>query len=337
MTRSGHDEDREYQVEDSQAAIGTAVAPGGVSQSQAEAFLIARFGPGVAEVAPIGQGEWSRAFAFRLGEAGYVARFGAFGDDFAKDRLAAGYASADLPIPAVIDVGEALGGYYAVSERAFGEYLDDLDGAGMRAAMPSLFAALDAAREVDLSGTTGFGAWGGDGTAPYRSWRDVLADVASDRSAERILGWRERLAASKVGLGPFDEALARLHDLLVHCPEERHLIHADLLHFNVLVDANRVTAVVDWGCAMYGDFLYDLAWFVFWAPWYPAWAGIDFRREATRHFAAIGLDVPGLAERLRCYQIHIGLDSLKYNAFTQRWENLERVAGQTLELARGRD
>jgi hygromycin-B 4-O-kinase len=322
-----------HRVGSSESITGTR----GVDRFQAETFLRDRFGSGVADVAPIGQGEWSRAFAFRLGDAGYVARFGAFGDDFAKDRLAAGYASTDLPIPAVIDVGEALGGYYAISERAFGRYLDDLDGAELRATMPSLFAALDAARFVDLSGTTGYGIWGGDGAAPYRSWRDALADVAADRPGDRIQGWRERLAASPVGTGPFDESLARLHQLLDRCPEERHLIHADLLHFNVLVAGNRVTAVVDWGCAMYGDFLYDLAWFAFWSPWYPAWAGIDFRQEATRHYAAIGLEVPELAERLRCHQLHIGLDSLKYNAFTGRWGNLETVARQALELARGRD
>ena len=86
---------------------------------------------------------------------------------------------------------------------------------------------------------------------------------------------------------------------------------------------------------MYGDFLYDIAWLVFWSPWYPAWQGIDFWEEAVRHFEAIGLDVPHVEERLRCYQIHIGLDSLKYNAFMERWDNLEAVASQTLAVARG--
>ena len=158
----------------------------------------------------------------------------------------------------------------------------------MRALLPSLFAALDAARLADLSGTTGYGGWGADGSAPFPSWRAVLLDVANDRPTDRVSGWRGRLAASPVGSGPFDQAYERLVALVDStsgASEERHLIHSDLLHFNVLVEADRVTGVLDWGCGMYGDFLYDLAWLCFWQPWYPAWQRIDFREEALRHYA----------------------------------------------------
>jgi hygromycin-B 4-O-kinase len=85
---------------------------------------------------------------------------------------------------------------------------------------------------------------------------------------------------------------------------------------------------------MYGDFLYDLAWFVFWAPWYPAWHGIDFVAAAARHYATIGLEIPHFAERLACYQIHIGLDGMAYQAFTERWEMLAETAARTLGVAR---
>jgi hygromycin-B 4-O-kinase len=306
----------------------------GVSQSQAKTFLRGRFGPGVVDVAPLGRGEWSRAFSFRNGGAEYVVRFGGYVEDFAKDRIAAGYASGDLPIPAVIEIGEAFEGYYAVSERAHGGYIDELDGAEMRATMPSLFAALDAMRRVDLEGTTGYGLWDAEGVGTFPSWREALLGIGLDQPGDRGYGWRAGLAASRTGTGPFDEALGHLAALLDFCPEERHLIHSDLLHFNVLVAGNRITAVVDWGCGLYGDFLYDIAWFAFWSDWFPAWKGIDFREEARRHFSAIGLEVSHFEERLRCYQIHIGLDSQRYNAFKGRWEEGETVARKTLAVAR---
>jgi hygromycin-B 4-O-kinase len=157
--------------------------------------------------------------------------------------------------------------------------------------------------------------------------------VAVDRPTDRIHGWRERLAASPTGLGPFDEALEQLRALVEYVPEERHLIHSDLLNYNVLVADDRLTGVLDWGCGMYGDFLYDLAWLVFWAPWYPAWHGIDFRREAARHYASIGLEVPHFEERLRCYLLHIGLGGQAYSAFKERWAELDATARRTLEVA----
>ncbi len=307
-----------------------------VTLEQAESFLAGRFGGGVRGVAPLGRGEWSRAFAYRRtgGEAAgdYVVRFGAYLEDFAKDRLAARYAGPDLPIPRVIEIGEAFGGYYAIAERVFGGYIDEVGEAQMRGLLPSLFAALDAARLADLSDTAGYGGWGADGAASYPSWRAALLDVAADRPTDRIAGWRERLAASDVGSGPFESAYARLEALAGCAPEERHLIHSDLLHFNVLVEGDRVTGVLDWGCALYGDFLYDLAWLCFWQPWYPAWQRIDFRAEAERHYAEIGLAVPQLEARLRCCQIHIGLGSLAYQAYAGLWNDLRETADRTLAI-----
>jgi hygromycin-B 4-O-kinase len=307
----------------------------GVSQSEAEAFLRSRLGPGVEAVSRIARGEWSKAYSFRLDGAGYVARFSAVEDDFAKDRLAARYASANLPIPRIVQVGPALGGFYAISERAEGSYIDEVDESQMRALLPSLFAALDAMRSAELSTTRGFGGWGAEGHAPHASWRQALLAVSDDSPGGRIHGWRKRLETSPLGAAPFDEAYAHLEALVEHLPEERQLVHSDLLHFNVLVEGERITAVLDWGSSIYGDFLYDIAWLSFWAPWVPpAWDGIDFRLEAERHYASIGLDVPRFEERLRACQIHIGLDGKAYTAW-RGGEDLEATARRTLEVARG--
>ena len=61
----------------------------------------------------------------------------------------------------------------------------------------------------------------------------------------------------------------------------------------MLVADGKITAVLDWGCGMYGDFLYDLAHLTFAPLWFPAWGAIDFAGEAERHYDAIGLDGAG--------------------------------------------
>lgn len=301
--------------------------------AQAARYLVDRFGARVRDVAPLGQGAWSRAFAYRLGDGEYVIRFSALAEDFQKDARAAAYATPALPIPAMHELGTAFGGHYAIAARARGGYLDDLDEAGMRGVLPSLFAALDAMREVDISRTGGYGLWGGQGVAPHPSWRAALLDAGRDHPGLRTHGWRSRLAGSPTGDGPFAAAFAQLQALAAGLPEDRHLVHSDLLNFNVLVADSRISAVLDWGSALYGDFLYDVAWLCFWSAWYPSWRGIDFSQEAARHYAVTGWTVPELETRLRAYQIHIGLDGQAYNAFQGRWDAVASIARRTLAIA----
>ena len=108
------------------------------------------------------------------------------------------------------------------------------------------------------------------------------------------------------------------------------MIHSDLIHRNVLVHDDRITAVLDWGCAMYGDFLYDLAWLTFWSPWHPELRDIDLRSRALAHYDAIGLAVPDFERRMRCCELHIGLAAQAYNAFTGRWDELVSSGRRTL-------
>jgi hygromycin-B 4-O-kinase len=304
----------------------------GLTNQQIADFLRSRLGPEVGAVEPLVPGQWSQAYGFHHDGRDYVARFSALREDFEKDRQAMRFGSPSLPIPRIVEVGEAFGGFYAVSERAYGMSLDTLTGAQMRAVLPSLFAALDAARQEDLAGSAGYGMWDGDGNAPYASWAAALLDVVNDLPSSRTHGWREQLARAPGGVEQFEEGYRRLQDLVGSCPEERYLVHSDLLANNVLVAGDSIAAVLDWGCSLYGDFLYDLAWLIFWAPWYPAWHGIDFRAEAERHYQTIGLQARHLEERLRCYQLHIGLDGQAYNAFRGRWDELAATARRTLEV-----
>jgi hygromycin-B 4-O-kinase len=304
-----------------------------IDLDMAAAFLATRFGDKAGDVTVVPQGEWSRADAFRKDGADRIIRFGSRVEEFQKDRVAARFASPDLPIPAVLEIGEANDGYYAISVRGFGEFLEDLDEPTLRRALPSVLRMLDAMRAVPLASTVGAGSWHGDGLADRATWRAFLLGAATDHPDRRTHGWRARLGTRPAAEATFTEAFELLESLVDACPEIRHVIHSDLLHGNVLVADNRIAAVFDWQCALYGDFLYDVAWFTFWSAWYPALAAVDFRGEVLRHYREIGLDVPELAERVQCYEIHIGLDSMAYSAFVGDWTHLDWTARRTLEVS----
>jgi hygromycin-B 4-O-kinase len=297
-------------------------------------FLRARYGHPVADVTHVGQGEWSVAYAFRLDGDDLVVRFGPQADDFQKDASCAGFATAALPIPAVLEVGEALGGYHAISRRVFGGFIDDLDASGFRAALPSLFATFDAARAADLSATRGFGMFGASGNAPYPTWRDAL--LAAPVLSERMPDWRERLAASAGGTAAFDRGMAALGALVEFCPEERHLLHGDTIHRNVFIGANRVTGIIDWGCGLFGDFLYDVAYMSFWWPWYDQWREIDLVEEARRDYAGQSADVAHFDERVAAYQLRTGLDAMIYAAWLGRAPELAWNTRRILSIINAR-
>jgi hygromycin-B 4-O-kinase len=306
--------------------------PTNVELADARGFLIERFGIAGDSVEHVGEGAWSRCFGFVHNGAELVIRFGRHVEDFERDRLAARFASLNLPIPQVIEIDEALGAWYCVSTRAHGTPLEQLDATEWAATVPSVLAALDALRNASLAGTTGYGAWDSEGNAPHDTWPAFLADVINDPPGARTHGWKRKLVDSPQG----DEAFMRGYDCMLDLadafPGERSLIHNDLLNRNVLAIGGQVTSVFDWGCAMYGDFVYELATIVFWSPWHAAIEQSDMRSMAVAHYGDMGLEVPNFAERLRCCALHIGLVHLAYNAFLDDLETLRMTEARLLDF-----
>jgi hygromycin-B 4-O-kinase len=289
-------------------------------------------GHAVTDLSLIGRGEWSTSFSFKKGGKAFVIRFSDYREDYAKDRIAYSFQAPDLPVPQVTQLGEAFGGYYAISEKLAGTAIDFLDAVETRRTIPAVFRLLDALRLLDISGSQGYGYWSEDRRGVHTSWKQELLDVTIDPPAKRIHGWKHRLSET-MGLAQFSHLQQTLVSLTGCCPEERHLIHSDLLHYNLLVEDGKISAVLDWGNAIYGDFLYELAWFTFWSAWHPAMDGIDFRKLASDHYLDIGLAVPNLEERLACYELHIGLDAIAYCSFIGNWSQVKQLFAQAQEIA----
>lgn len=306
--------------------------PNGVDRDAATRFLAERYGNLAGPVEALAGGDWSRAFAFPLDGRLLVVRFGRHVEDYVKDRKAMTFASPALPVPAVLEIGEALGGYYAVSERHFGRFLESLDEAGWQTVLPALLRGLDALREIPAPGAGT--DWADENVEASLGWHEWLLASLEDRPGERVSGWREKLRADPEAEAVFQAAERELRALLPYCPEARHLIHRDLINRNVLVseDASRLVAVFDWGCSVAGDFLYDIAWLTFWSPWYPNLQALGFRQAVVAHYRSVGLVVEHFAERIAAYELHIGLTHLAYAAFTNRSEELQWIAQRTREV-----
>lgn len=306
--------------------------PVGVKFEHASAFLEQHFGKGVSNVEPVGKGLWSQAFFFTHANVDYVLRFGNESESYEKDEIATRYSSEALPIPNVTEIGTVDKHHFAISERRPGTMIDELSESEIESLSPALVDMLNALREVDVSATKGYGHWSKDEIGQYSSWREFLLDVGNDDPKSKIHGWRTSLETSPQGADFFDDMVAKLRTLAGTSYEGRHLVHTDLLHFNVLAQDGRISAVIDWGNAMYGDFLYDLANFTFWAPLHPAMQKINWIEMTKKYFQEKGVEIEDFDERLRACELHIGLAGMAWNAHTKNWQELEATTKRVKEL-----
>jgi hypothetical protein len=98
----------------------------GLSLDEVGAFLAERYRSPVADLEALSGGFWSSAYAFEIDGRQLVVRFGSLRSGFEADRRAMAFDRPGLPVPAVLEIGDAFGGAYAVSVRRFGRFLEDV-------------------------------------------------------------------------------------------------------------------------------------------------------------------------------------------------------------------
>lgn len=305
-----------------------------IEAAEAERFLTEELGLAVRDVAHIGAGAWSRCFGFSSAGADLVIRFGNRLDDFEKDRKAFDYAAPGLVIPRVRDIGDAFDGYYAVSERVFGTPLEARGTQQWLDVVPSLVDLLEAMRTTDLAATTRWGVWDGNGRAPHESLRAFLLSADDDEPAHRTHGWRAKLQRSPTGEAAFSWGYALLESIVETATDgvPRSLVHCDLMNRNVHVAVGAIAGVFDWGCAIYGDHLCDLAWVEFWAPWFPELDLGALRAALDDRWHAVGYVVTNRPERELASYLYIGLTHLAYNAYLEDWKGVADVEARMRQL-----
>ena len=250
-----------------------------------EEWVRERFGESAALEA-LGGGAWSRAWGLAAGGRELVLRVGEHRSDFLKDRVMAERA-ASLPVPKVWRVERFRGLWLAVSERVHGVPVDALDGAGMRAVLPVLLDLVDDISSVDISSSSGFGMWNEEERAPWASWEEALLGDLNGGSG-RMPGWQDAIGRDGALAEVFRRGRLRLAQVAHGLEPRRSLVHSDLLGPNVMVQDGRITGVIDWGNAIYGVPLYDVASLLYWWDWYPAWKDIDLEGVLRRRWTEGG-------------------------------------------------
>jgi hygromycin-B 4-O-kinase len=281
-------------------------------------------GADITSITSLKGGFFSRAFIVAAGGRDYVVRINAAAharESFQKDDYAWRHFADHLPIPRVVAIGETGSEWYAISERLPGVTLSGLPAEERDGLLPEIIDMLEVIGSTDISGSQGYGDWDGSGDGRYGTWPDYLAQIIEDEpEGSYYANWHAMFDETFLERDVYEAVYQRMMKLTAFCPDTRALIHNDIQFENILSDGERITGVIDWANSLFGDPLYDVARWFWWTGTY-GWFGHgdDLLHDRFR-------DEPNFAERIACYQCHIGLDDLKFCAKNgmHEWYNIHR-------------
>jgi hygromycin-B 4-O-kinase len=177
---------------------------------------------------------------------------------------------------------------------------------------------MTALQSISLDCVAGYGALTADGEGAFHSWAEALLDVKNDKPEYLTHGWRKALAEFPGAQRKFDGFYEQLTKLAEFCPAQKHVIHSDLLYQNLLVHDHQISAVLDWGCAMIGDPVYDLAIFAFFEPWYPAFTEVGLiERMRQSYLEQSPNNRLNYDKRMLACQIHLTLGNIAFCALSE--------------------
>ena len=279
--------------------------------SEVTDWLTNHYGATVSGVTKLDGGYWSTAFAFKTSDDNRVIRFNPDPEGFSIDQQAFKIASPYLPVPEVLETGEALNLSFAISRRHSGSFLELSHPDDASRLQVSINALLRGLRSVPSHPEVEWYKTGSN-----INWKDyLLRSLSSERN--------EKPRPEKVQ-AVYQQAESRIRELLPACPERRDLVHGDLLHQNVLVseDAAELHAVFSWKCSAYGDFVYDTAWCTHWSACHPGIAAANVYQLTVDSEDLTDQDKLNLTERHHCYELQIAASHIDWYLWTNDKENL---------------
>jgi hygromycin-B 4-O-kinase len=284
-----------------------------VEQEQVLALLRQLFKEPISNIETLEGGQVARTFAFHAGEQGYVLRFNDANHipiSFAKEALLSRrMASLPIPFPPVVQVGNWQGLHFAISYRLPGRMLMELPIREVEQLLPEVITILDAIHHIDVSQSRNYGIFDDQGVGLFPDWRSSLVLVREEEEDWDYYGkWHHMFDDTFLERKLFDDLFQHMTDLLDYCPAERYFVHGGYSFRNILAHEGKITGVIDWIDAQYGDFVYDIAGLDFWV------SELNMRERCLHYYQERQITIPFYEERVLCYECHTILDAMRFFA-----------------------
>lgn len=274
------------------------------------------------EVVELAKGWWSSAYRFTSGNHKYVIRINSDDADFKKDKLVSKLLlGSGLPIPNIMALGKYKNLHYAISEWCEGhtmidENINEND-------VLRLYECLWQLQQFSMSHLPEWKLLDDDEDGEPGGWQAALLDFQNHKMDYTIEGLvsKEKLNGEVV-----EKTVNTIKSLLPYCNTTKHLLHGDFGFDNALTDGKRITGLIDWAEARLGDFLYDVAYLIFNS------SAIDYKKLWLQFLKEKEITIENINERLLCYQLVIGLNSIAIAAHTNKEETYKVDLKKLLNL-----
>jgi hygromycin-B 4-O-kinase len=270
------------------------------------------------------EGMESQAYTFSARSGRFVLRLNVGDAGFRKDRLCYETYGGSLPIPAVIETGAFdEGTFYCISRWMPGRTLEDLAAHELEPYLAPTYELLLQIKAQPTEHIRGYGPFDRDFRGQFDTWREYVLSFTRPE-------WPTApgIQFDADSLQPVYDEITRLS---AYCPENRDLIHGDFGSSNVLVQDGAVCAVLDWDCAAVGDYLTQVAGAHFWA-----FHLVCMEKQAAYYDRQLAHIEPHYHQRIRCYQLIIGLDEVYEGLYYGEPDDVEFMLGRLNRIMESR-
>lgn len=271
-------------------------------------------------------GEIARTYKFSVSNSNYYIQF-----NYANMSHWASYEmrkydqfnKLEIPVRKVICQGFENEIHYAITAEIAGSQLSALSGEEIKKILPQIFRILNRISRVDITSTTGYGWINSEENGLFPAWKEHIDFVMQEEPAEMFYGkWYELFDTTFLQKDVYEKYYKEMVKLYPMLLERRSLLHGNFSMANIIIDADRVSAVLDWQDVRYGDPLLDFTSLIFWL----GKSLSDYiLQEYYAHLKSENGDVQYYFERIKCYKYYLGLDALRFFAKTNQKNSYDYV------------
>ncbi|QUI22600.1 aminoglycoside phosphotransferase family protein [Vallitalea pronyensis] len=212
----------------------------------------------------------------------------------------------NIGVKQLISSGYDEGCYYEIHTKLVGDPYRRND--NLNRLIPQLFRNLVTIHRVDVSDSTGYGWIKHNGQGTYPSFNAFLEGFFQEVQNGFWENWYDLFMGDMLNKDIFYGFYDRMMMLSKFCEGKRYLVHGDFHLGNVIGIHGKITGIIDWDNALYGDYVYDISTLQMTLPNYPIYDMFHSNYVDSK------IDTHCFLERFTCLSILRGLDALRFYA-----------------------